>query len=65
MTGQVHPDRGVDRPWADLPSRIFTCKASMNTAAYTRSNGRVCQAVISSTTRSVIREIVSFDTDAP
>ena len=37
----------------------------MNTAAYTRSNGRVCQAVISSTTRSVIREIVSFDTDAP
>jgi hypothetical protein len=39
--------------------------ASMNTAAYTPSRGRCDQSVISSTTLSVIRLIVSFDTDAP
>jgi transposase, IS30 family len=36
---------------------IYTSKAS--------SSGRVCHACISSTTRSVIRLTVSFDTDAP
>ena len=39
--------------------------ASMKTAAYTRCNGREDQACMSSMTRSVIRETVSLDTDAP
>ena len=39
--------------------------ASMKTAAYTCSSGRACQACISSMTLSVIRLIVSFDTEAP
>ena len=37
----------------------------MNTAAYTESKGRAHQVCISSITRSVIRETVSLDTDAP
>jgi hypothetical protein len=37
----------------------------MNTATYTASSGRAAQSFISATTLSVIREIVSFDTDAP
>ncbi|CAM3343605.1 hypothetical protein WIMU106979_26745 [Williamsia muralis] len=47
------------------PSRTFTCTASMNITGYTRSSGRFCHSVISPTTLSVMREIVSFDTDAP
>jgi putative transposase len=43
----------------------LTMIASMNTAMYTPSNGRAAQSCISATTVSVIREIVSFDTDAP
>ena len=39
--------------------------ASMNTAAYTFSSGRAHQACISSITRSVIRDTVSLDTEAP
>jgi hypothetical protein len=39
--------------------------ASMNTATYPPSSGRVDHSVISATTLSVILEIVSFDTDAP
>src|SRR5690606_4463038 len=34
--------------------------ASMNTTGYTRSRGRFCHSVISSSTLSVIRELVSF-----
>jgi hypothetical protein len=37
----------------------------MNTAAYTGHRGRDVHACMSSTTRSVIRETVSLDTDAP
>jgi hypothetical protein len=39
--------------------------ASMNTATYTASRGRDDQSAISATTLSVIREIVSFEIDAP
>jgi len=39
--------------------------ASMNTAAYTASRGRLDQSVISSITLSVIRLIVSLLTEAP
>jgi hypothetical protein len=43
----------------------LTTIASINTAAYTASSGRACQACISSTTRPVIRDTVSLLTDAP
>ena len=39
--------------------------ASMNTAAYTWSRGRLAHTTISSITLSVILETVSFDTEAP
>ena len=46
-------------------TRTLTWIASMNTAAYTASSGRLAHSCISATTLSVIREIVSFDTEAP
>src|SRR5262249_42256106 len=39
--------------------------ASMNTTGYTRSNGRCCHSAIDSSTRSVMRLIVSRHTSAP
>jgi len=39
--------------------------ASMNSTGYTSSSGRFIQALISSSTWSVILETVSRDTDAP
>jgi hypothetical protein len=50
---------------ATCPSLTLTTMASMNTAAYTSSRGRPCQACISSMTLSVIRLIVSLLTEAP
>jgi len=47
------------------PSRTLTTMASMKITGYTRSNGRLNHSVISSTTLSVILEIVSRETDAP
>jgi hypothetical protein len=43
----------------------LTTIASMNTATYTRSSGRLSHSVMSASTASVILEIVSFDTCAP
>ncbi len=43
----------------DRPSRILTTMASISITGYTRSNGRFCQATMSSTMASVILEIVS------
>ena len=51
-------DHHIDRLVAD---KI----ASMKMTGYTSSSGRFIQAVISSSTWSVILEIVSFDTEAP
>src|SRR5919205_22109 len=50
---------------ATWPSRTFTTIASMKIATYTESNGRFDHSSISVTTLSVIRDTVSFDTDAP
>src|SRR5947209_14177435 len=50
---------------ATWPSRTFTTIASMKTATYTESSGRCDHSSISVTTLSVIRDTVSFDTDAP
>lgn len=45
------------------PSRILTISASMKMTGETR--GRLAHSVISATTASVIREMVSFDTLEP
>jgi hypothetical protein len=51
--------------FATWPSRTFTTIASMKIATYTGSSGRCDHYSISATTLSVIRDTVSFDTDAP
>lgn len=59
--------------FATCPSRIFTTidwgtsheVGTMKIAAYTSFRGRADHSFISSTTLSVTREIVYFDTDAP
>lgn len=51
--------------FATWESRTLIMIASINNTGYIRSSGRVCHAVMSSTTRSVIFEIVSREMSVP
>jgi hypothetical protein len=49
MPGQIGPDRDANRVRTDLAIADLTCRASMNTAAWTPFQRGACQAGISST----------------